>query len=512
LLAIILCLGAILRLHNLNVNPPELYSDELDLYVSAHSIAVTGHDIDGTLQPLLFCWFTRNPPMYAAAGYLSTLLLGNTPFGWRFPAAVFGIVSIVLLYGIVFECTRRRTLALSAALLQATQPLFIHFSRVGWEPAAELPFLLGGLFILLRAFRLAENGAALHFGKLMLAALLFGLAIYTYAGAWLYVVLLGGSLIVVHASYFRVPENAGKILGAIAFWACISAPALWMLFTDPYTSARMYAMGTFHNGLSVDAVLAFLGNYFGHFNWSYLVVRGDGPDTRIQRELGGFGALYWWMLPLCAIGLVYLTRYIRRRRLVVWAAVWLAAYPLGGALTHEAALPNAGRTLAGAPIFCIIAAIGFFTLCDFSRFFISQKIARGYLIGIRAIFMANVVLSVACFWSFYFSVYPVLTAPAWQSGTREVFRVVHEHAGEYERACFSNFWIPGLRAYVAYYLSDTALREMETIDDPACSAPGTLLVIAGNTPVVREGFLPLADARSIDGSVYAVIEGMPIQR
>jgi hypothetical protein len=57
------------------------------------------------------------------------------------------------LHGIAFELTRRVDIALAAAFLMATQPIFVHFARVGWEPASELLFLLGGLLLMLRAMR-----------------------------------------------------------------------------------------------------------------------------------------------------------------------------------------------------------------------------------------------------------------------------------------------------------------------------------------------------------------------
>src|SRR5271156_5024033 len=127
LLAILL-LGLALRVYNVSGNPPELIVDELDLYNSAQSFALTGHDVDGSRLPFLWCSFTRNPPMYALAGYISSLIFGNGPFGLRFPAVIFGLIAIALMYFITLELTRRRDIALLCALFSATQPIFIHFS------------------------------------------------------------------------------------------------------------------------------------------------------------------------------------------------------------------------------------------------------------------------------------------------------------------------------------------------------------------------------------------------
>ena len=152
-LGVILLFAAALRLYDIGGVPTELDADEIDLYNSAYSIAATGHDVDGTLLPYLYSPVTRNPPVYAIAAYGSSLIFGRTPLGLRLPAVIFGVIAILLLYGIAFELTRRVDVALIAAVLMATQPIFVHFARVGWEPASELPFLFGGVFVMLRAMR-----------------------------------------------------------------------------------------------------------------------------------------------------------------------------------------------------------------------------------------------------------------------------------------------------------------------------------------------------------------------
>ena len=162
-LGVILLLAAALRLYDISGVPTELDADEIDLYNSAYSIATTGHDLDGTLLPFFYSPGTRNPPVYAIAAYGSSLIFGRTPLGLRLPAAIFGLIAIMLLYGIAFELTQRIDVALIAAVLMATQPIFVHFARVGWEPASELPFLLGGVYLLLRAMRYVNDADPANF-------------------------------------------------------------------------------------------------------------------------------------------------------------------------------------------------------------------------------------------------------------------------------------------------------------------------------------------------------------
>ena len=153
LLLAILFVGAVFRLALLWKDAPPLFADEIEQYVSVHSIVTTGADVDGRLLPFLDCRLGRNPPMYGVAGYVSTLVFGNSTFGWRFPAVVFGLIAIALTFLVVRELTKRDGIALLAALLLAIEPDHIHFSRIGWEPATVLPFLLGAVWFLLRALR-----------------------------------------------------------------------------------------------------------------------------------------------------------------------------------------------------------------------------------------------------------------------------------------------------------------------------------------------------------------------
>ena len=140
-----------------------------------------------------------------------------------------------------------------------------------------------------------------------------------------------------------------------------------MWFFDEHTVSHTLDMATFAGGvLGEPQSIRFFANYAAHFNWSYLVTTGD-PKPRITwRYLNGMGAFFGWVVLLAALGFAASARYIRPRWALVWTWLWLAAYPLGGALTNQGApgTPNAPRTLAGAPVFCILAAVGIALLFD----------------------------------------------------------------------------------------------------------------------------------------------------
>jgi len=402
-LAAILLLAAALRLYDIGGVPTELDADEIDLYNSAYSIATTGHDVDGSLLPFFYSPVTRNPPVYAIAAYGSGLIFGRTPLGLRLPSAIFGLIAIMLMYSITFELTRRRDFALMSALLMATQPIFVHFSRVGWEPASELPFLLGGVYLLLRAMR----SSTIPIRQVLAASLLLGLTAYTYMGGWFHAALLGGAILAFNLRHFSSRRGLLAVAGACAIWLLVAAPALWMWFLDEHTVSHTLRMATFAGGASPSSIRTFFVNYAAHFKWSYLVTTGD-PKTGITwRYLDGMGAFFGWVVPLAALGLAMSVRYIRPRWALVWTWLWLAAYPLGGALTNEGApgTPNAPRTLAGAPVFCILAAIGVALLFDWAASLRRPIIARIAGIGVSTIFATAVIFSTVYFARFYFTRY-----------------------------------------------------------------------------------------------------------
>jgi hypothetical protein len=507
-LLLIVLLGAALRLYNITGNPPELVADELDLYNSARSIATTGHDVDGTLMPFLYCPFTRNPPMYAAAEYVTSLVLGDGPFGLRFPAVVFGLIAVVLMYAIALELTRRKDVALVTALLVAVCPIFVHFSRIGWEPASELPFLLGGLYLALRTFLgSGERGERLSLRGVLWAAALLGLTSYTYMAGWFYAAVLGIAIVLLNAPRLRGWAPWAKVLAGLATWVAISWPALTMWFGDPHTYQRTARISTFVNGVSWQALQIFAAHYLAQFRWSYLATDGDAIPGSTWRYMNGFGAFYWWVIPLAAIGLLCAWRFIRPRWAMWWVVIWLFVYPLGGALTNEA-VPNAPRTLAGAPVFCLLAAVGFAALLDLARSLRRPRLRRASLFVIRAFLAVNVAVSVVLFSAFYFREYAHLNPNAWDSGTRDTFALIRRDHAQYDRMCFQirQAWYPA-DSYFLYYLSDVHIATFDDIMNPLCFQRGTLIVT--DNAVYRFDFKVVTTIRDVDGASFAVVEARP---
>jgi 4-amino-4-deoxy-L-arabinose transferase-like glycosyltransferase len=507
LVAIVLLAGA-LRLYHIGLVPTELDADELDLYNSAYSIATTGHDLDGSLLPFLYSSETRNPPMYAIAAYAGVAMFGRTPLGIRFGAAAFGTIAVLLLFGIAYELTRRRDIALMSALLMATQPIFVHFARVGWEPASELPFLLAGIYVALRALRSPRVSLRLT----LLAAMLFGLTAYTYDAGWFYALVLGGALLLVNIRRFFSRRGALVIASACAVWIAVAAPALWMWFFDAHTISHTTNMSTFANGLTPDALHTFFVNYAAHFQWTYLVTTGDPVPALTWRYLNGMGAFFGWVVVLAGLGLLASYRYVRPRSALVWTWWWLVAYPLGGALTNQGTpgTPNAPRTLAGAPVVCILTAIGVALVVDLVSSPRRPKAARVAGTLAHVAFVVAVLYSTATFAQFYFNDYVHRNSNAWFSGTRELFGDIVRNRNGYQRVCFNvrAAWYQ-LPSFTRFYLHGVPLQVVENVDDPRCSLSGTLAAVDDDHPLGRADFEVLDTIKDVDGNAFATLSGKP---
>ncbi|MFN8631638.1 MAG: glycosyltransferase family 39 protein [Chloroflexota bacterium] len=149
-LVAILWVAFLLRAWQITSNPPEFFEDELSGAVSAWSIATTGHDVERTVLPFLVTRLELKQPLYFFATVPFQAILGQGVLAARIPAILFGVLSTGLLAGFAARLTGRVMTGLVAAALFAVSPWAIHYARAGWEPAAVLPFTIGGMWLLCR--------------------------------------------------------------------------------------------------------------------------------------------------------------------------------------------------------------------------------------------------------------------------------------------------------------------------------------------------------------------------
>ena len=160
ILGLVLLVAALFRFWNIGI-PEKLVFDEVYYVDGAEDYLRDGVETnDGAAE------FVVHPPVGKWLIALGIQIIGDTPAGWRFSAALFGTLSILLIYFVALRLFNSQFLALISAGLMSIDGLHLVMSRT-----ALLDIFL--MFFLLAAF------LALLYERHIAAALLLGLALGT---------------------------------------------------------------------------------------------------------------------------------------------------------------------------------------------------------------------------------------------------------------------------------------------------------------------------------------------
>ncbi len=472
-LAVILAVGFVLRVWRLGSMPPAIHPDEMAGLVGV--LDELAHR--APLRPF-FDYRIFYLPLYGIGQYLSSLFFGYNAAAYRFPAVIYGLATIACTIGLTQRLTKDRVSALCAGAVSAILPWEITVSRIAWENAAMLPFLLGGLW----ALRAGIEDRSVP--RLALAGALFGIDAYSYRAALPDALILAATLLAID---FRRSARAfrGVAVGA-ALVAIIVAPLAISVIAEPAFFWRDAYISTFRAGINHSSLGLFASNYLAHFDLRPLFFRGDGN----MQHGPAFGVLYLWMLPMMAIGFVAsFTLY--GPGIGTFFLVWLLLYPIGGAITNDG-VPHFLRTLIGAPLAAILAGIGL----AFAWRAI-EKLSYARIAAALFLLLAFIALSQFC--QAYFISYLPAAGEAYQYENRDLFLTVRAYAPEARRICFQGLNAMNSLTLFAYYLRDLKMPIRERMDE-SCLVPGTLAVVAANQARPANARL-LATAQAFNGTI-----------
>ncbi len=186
----ILTLAAFLRLYNLG-SFPALNADEAAIGYNAYSLLETGKDEHGNSWPVHFQSFND----YKPGGYFYFVLpfvklLGLNEWAVRLPSALFGIITVLLVYLLVKELFKDEAFALTSSFFLAISPWHIHFSRGGWEVNTATFLITLGFWLFIKSVKKPKF--------LILSSLFFVLSLYTYHAARIITPLLVIGLMLVY--------------------------------------------------------------------------------------------------------------------------------------------------------------------------------------------------------------------------------------------------------------------------------------------------------------------------
>ena len=388
----ILCFAFLLRVINIQTNPPSLYGDELTIVYDAYSLLKGGQDQTGAPFPLTFSMGAGRPAGYVYGSIPFVSIFGPNELGVRMLSVLSGVGIVLLLYLLSRKFFSEKV-GIWVALLASVTPWDIALSRGGFESHFALLLALLGIYF----FLLGKQKTVFY----IFSALSFGLTIHTYPTYKLTLPLFIPLLFWYQGAFKNIRVFKDKIyiaasalvisiFGLLAL-SQISFGSSELRFSEinifaqekpaqqieqklnlertitglPLTVARY-----FHNR-PLEYAKVFIENYLQNFSLDFLVIHGDGHPRHNMATMGG---IYLGQFILFLIGLVsFWTKY---KKILTVLLFWLVLAPIPTAIVD---VPHALRSSFMLPPIIMISALGAITLIN--------KKSKIFLTGIGILFL-----------------------------------------------------------------------------------------------------------------------------
>lgn len=337
----------------LSHTPPHLHHDEVIISLQAHSIATTGHDIEGRRMPLYFfmphlgdrAWY-QPTIIYVTALFLK--FLPSVEASFRFPTAVLATLDVVLMFFVARRLFGSDRWGFVAAILLAMTPTHVILGRVAFDFIYPLPFILGWLWALLVYLDRRDTW------RLFAATSVLGVGMFSYIASVammpLYLLL---TLFVVLATGRLSAKTAGAAVGGFVWPLLFLVPWVIMEPTFVQDILHRYSLaGAQSPGFHVSAVSDRVTLYWSFFNPAFLFLMGGFTHlTASTRLVGVFLLPFAVLIPL---GLIQMVTSVRTAMSVLIAAGFATA-PLAAVLTVNE--PYASSRQLAILVFGVLIAV-----------------------------------------------------------------------------------------------------------------------------------------------------------
>jgi 4-amino-4-deoxy-L-arabinose transferase-like glycosyltransferase len=455
-LVLIVALAVFFRFYQLGNIPSGLTNDEAGVGYDAYSTLLTGRDQWNQFMPIHFMAFGDFPlPVLRYLTTLSVYFFDLNSFSVRLPSAVFGLLSVVLIFFLARKLFDEKV-ALCSSLLLAISPWAIGLSRVTIEPNIAITIFLSGLLVYLSS----KNRKYLLF----LSILLFSILIYTYSAYTLFFPL--AALVLIIWNRKNIAKNLKKY--GIAFLLLILLMLPNFLIKNTAASVRFSQVGLVSNISSIGLVntlndergaclkdfkgiicrsadnkiilfaSTFFKNYLSHFNFGFLY--GNGNTTQYS-ILPDRGLEYLFEAAFFILGVGFILKNKDRRGYLALALLLIS--PIPDSLTG---VGHYGRASIMLPFLILVEGVGFFYLIKSIgkiKYSLFKKLT--YLVLVMAIFAATLI-----FWLNYLTYFKNNYSVYSQYGYEELMKNVATVTKNYDKIYVSKN-LNDAKQY-AYYL------------------------------------------------------------
>lgn len=408
-LFLILLVAILLRLVHLSNFPPSLNWDEVSHGYNAYSLLKTGADQWGQTLPLInFRSYGDYPtPINLYYTIPAISILGLNEFSLRLPHALVGALFVPAVFAAAYYLTQNSTAAFLAGLFAAIEPWALFPSRAVFQSNWAAFFLAAGLVFYLKNSRLSF--------------VFWGLSLFSYHNARIFVPLLVLALFLVFRKYFFSTIAVILLSIAILIWPSSRARNQWVGIINPGVVSRIEQSRRL---TSLPPVLArliynrpvyfaqvFVSHYLDYLSPFFLFFHGG---TQYQFSLPGFWLLSPITLPFFYWGLIIL---VKRR---LWLPIiWLFLAPIPAAVTADRFAVI--RSTAMLPVVFIVSSLGL------------ARLKRPLIIGV----LIAVFIGLESFLWSYFASYPRWYSQSWQYGYKQTVQFIKDKYSQYDQVIFT---------------------------------------------------------------------------
>ncbi len=417
-LGIILALALVLRIGMINVAPPELFGDEIDVGYQAYSLLKTGRDLYNQAMPFYIKSLSEpRAPLLMYSTVPSVAALGLNEYGVRAPEVIFGVLGVL----IFFVLTRNYV----ASLVLSIVPWHIMYSRAAFEVVLMLDLIMLGVILMQKK-------------RYILSFLFFALSMYTYSTAVIFTPLIILAL---------CGKNLWRLRSYLIIFVLFLAPLLLVIITGDGRS-RFSSIGVWGNRDLIDQVYEMknqsgqntdrifynkyvqassliISNYFRAFSPEFLFLRGD-PVMRHSLQISG------GLLPTMAIFLIVGIYVLAKHKQWFWLT-WLLLAPIPSALTYDGG-NHATRLFLMLPPLCLAVAFGIIKLGK-TKLLLSIIY---FLISINLVWVSY----------YYLNNYPKASWVWWHVGFKSVMQDLAKLDSQYSRIFINNTYEPSLERFL----------------------------------------------------------------
>lgn len=368
-------LASVLRLFDLAGNPPGLTWDEVAFGYNAYSLLLTGRDEYGNFLPLnLKSFGDWKPALYAYMDIPFVAILGLNELAVRLPSAIFGIGIVLLTFLLVLELFKNEPLAFFSAFFMAISPLFIQFTRPGYEIGLALILTMSGAYFFIKGLTNQK--------LLSLAAVSFGLSFFAYQSGRLFTPALIGAIMFIYRKKLVLTTNFKIFVIILLFFTLLLVPTFFagqanrllalnfFAYERPMVNAELIAK---EDGMTQESLgfqllhgqwwaytQGLAERYLTYFSPKLLFVEGDYNERHRVPDLGVF---YYFSLLLIPVGLISLIKQTGVGRIVI--LTWLLIAPIPAILSRD--LVNTSRAFNMVLPFVVLEAQGLYTCLNWLK-------------------------------------------------------------------------------------------------------------------------------------------------